>query len=605
MSREVLREMASAIARLRRVRIEVEEVNRWAERLEDNLAELELLAALALPEAAAPAFRPTLFDAQPAGPGARGAPSVPGPEASEAGPAALPSPVRPRPAQRGGDAPGAAGRRPVSGLVEAARALRLGSLSAEELAQAQLEVIARSEDHRAYTAVFGERARQEARQAAAALRSGTAGLLAGVTVAVKDLMDIAGHAVTGGSRALQRDPSPADAPVVARLRAAGAVVVGAANLHELAYGVTSENPHFGVVRNPRHPGRVAGGSSGGSAAAVAAGLALGAVGTDTGGSIRIPSACCGISGLKPTYDRVSREGVIPLSWSLDHVGPMAASVADVAVLWAAMADEPLPQETALARCLVDPALCPEDQLPPPLAASARLALAGLPPDGAGPAGGQAATEEALRQSLGGLRLGCPGEDWLGALEAGVARAWSRALERLDAVGVSVQRVQPPSMGYVRAAQFVVLQAEATAVHRARLYARPEALGPDVRLRLQLGEFLTAVDYVQGQRLRGQVAAGFARLWEQVDLLLLPCLPVAAPPLGSRILRVGEAPPEPVHRVLTRFTAAFNLSGLPALALPMGVDDEGLPVALQVVGRPWAELDVLRAGMALQALLQGA
>ncbi|HEY8487345.1 MAG TPA: amidase, partial [Limnochordales bacterium] len=384
-------------------------------------------------------------------------------------------------------------------------------------------------------------------------------------------------------------------------------VLGATNLHELAYGITSENPHFGAVRNPRNPQHMAGGSSGGSAAAVAAGLALGAVGTDTGGSIRIPAAACGVAGLKPTYGRVSRQGVLPLAWSLDHVGPLAASTADVAVLWAVMADEPSYQEQALARCLVAADDGGDGELPQELQASVRLARAlapsGLAGAGAGERGGEPRlSAELVRRALSGLRFGRPPQEWLGNLDGSVADAWGRVLQRLEELGVTVQTVEPPPMAYIRAAQFLVLQAEAAAVHRTRLYTRPEDLGPDVRLRLQIGEFLMAVDYVQGQRLRRQVAEGFVRLFDRVDVLLLPTLPVPAPPLGTRTVRLGSSS-EPIQRVMTRFTVPFNQSGLPALSVPMGADAAGLPLGLQLVGRPGREVDVLRAGMAVEALLR--
>ena len=621
MSREVLREMASAIARLRRIRIEVEQVDRWAERLEENLAELELLAALAVPDTVEPAFEGTPFGRparllgssapQPAPAGspavagerAGGGPAAPGRAAAsrrqhearppDANDSSLRSPFR-----------GAAGEQEAPSsltLTEAARLLRLGRLSPEELVEQHLARIVESEGLKAYIAVFADSARKEARRAAAVLKEGPARLLEGIPLAIKDLMDIQGYAVTGGSRSLDRPPAPADAEVVARLRAAGAVVLGAANLHELAYGITSENPHFGAVRNPRDPGHMAGGSSGGSAAAVAAGLALGAVGTDTGGSIRIPAAACGVAGLKPTYGRASRKGVLPLSWSLDHVGPIAATTADVAALWAAMADDASPEEAALARCLVTPDGPGEGELPEELEACVRLARS-LAPAGLAQAGGSPLSAEEVRRALAGLRFARPPEDWVGSLDGSVAAAWNQVLQRLGELGVHVQTVEPPPMAYIRAAQFLVLQTEAAAVHRTRLHTRPDDLGPDVRLRLQLGEFLMAVDYVQGQRLRRLVAEGFLRLFERVEVLVLPTLPVPAPPLGTRTVRLGGSS-EPLHRVMTRFTAPFNQSGLPALSVPMGTDGAGLPLGVQLVGRPGREVDVLRAGMAVEALFR--
>ncbi|MBI2903078.1 MAG: amidase, partial [Candidatus Methylomirabilis oxyfera] len=415
-----------------------------------------------------------------------------------------------------------------------------------------------------------------------------------------DLMEIRGHAMTGGSKALNGAPSSIDAEVVARLRAAGAVVVGAANLPELAYGVTSENPHFGAVRNPRRPEHMAGGSSGGSAAAVAARLALGAVGTDTGGSIRIPAAACGVVGLKPTYGRVTRRGVLPLSWSLDHVGPLAATCADAALLWAVMADDPLQEELAFAHALTGRSMSPEAEgaLTPELAAAARLARAmARETDGAFD---QTDSMEWGGEALVGLRVGRPSDEWLHPLQDDVASAWQVSLDRLRAAGALVSVVDPPPMSFIRAAQFVVLQAEAAAFHRERLRWRATDLGPDVRVRLQIGEFLLAVDYVQGQRLRRRVANDFLHLFDRVDVLMLPALPVVAPAIGTRLVTVGDRV-EPVHRALTRYTAPFNQSGLPALVVPVGTDAHDLPLAVQITGRPFGELDILRVGIALEAL----
>jgi aspartyl-tRNA(Asn)/glutamyl-tRNA(Gln) amidotransferase subunit A len=485
-------------------------------------------------------------------------------------------------------------------LTAAFRLLRARQLSAVELVEEHLERIRQAEGLNAFIAVFEEQARREAMAADKALASGSAGPLAGIPIAIKDLMAMRGYAMTGGSRALDGALSSTDADVVARLRAAGAVIVGAANLHELAYGVTSENPHFGAVKNPRRPEHMAGGSSGGSAAAVAARLAMGAVGTDTGGSIRIPAAACGVVGLKPTYGRVTRRGVLPLSWSLDHVGPLAATCGDAAVLWAVMADDPLQEERAFAQAIIARNVCPKDSraLSPGLEAAARLARAMV--NGVDDASDQTGGVAGASDALVGLRVGRPSDEWLHPLQDDVASAWQVSLERLREAGALVSVVEPPPMSFIRAAQFVVLHVEASAFHRERLRQRASDLGPDVRVRLQLGEFLMAVDYVQGQRLRRQVANGFLRLFDRVDVLVLPALPVAAPALGTHLITMGDRA-EPVHRALTRYTAPFNLSGLPALVVPVGTDARGLPLGIQIAGRPFGELDILRVGIALEAL----
>ncbi len=596
MTREVLRELVSALTRMRRGSIDARQVDLWAQRLEPHLAEIELLAAVALDDRVEPAFLATPVDLSPScGPPDRAAHPAPAARARAGGALAPPA---------GAGSTGAAARatsgRGASGggvlsLAACIRLLRSGATTASELVDASLSRLAKLGGLNLFIAVFEAEARRAAEQADRALRAGQAGLLAGVPLAVKDLMAIQGYALTGGSRALTGPPAQEDAPALRRLREAGAVVLGAANLHELAYGVTSENPHFGVVGNPAAPGRIAGGSSGGSAAAVAAGVVAGAVGTDTGGSIRIPAALCGVAGLKPTYGAVSREGVLPLSWSLDHVGPIAVTAADTALLFAAMASQPSLRLQAFARALAapDPG-CGEDEgeLPEELRAACLLARS---LDEGGPV--EAA---AISRAAGRMRVGCPVPDWLEPMEEPVARAYRDVQQRLREAGLAVVEVQPPPMAWVRAAQFVILQTEATAVHRERLRGFADRLGEDVRLRLRLGEFLTAVEYVQGQRLRRQIADSLRELFHTVDVLLLPSVPACAPPVGSRTVEVNGHV-EPIHRMLTRYTVPFNQGGLPALSVPVGRSGAGWPSALQVVGPPSGELEAVRLGIVLQAL----
>lgn len=618
MSRETLHEMVSAIGRLRGKPTDSDRVEEWAARLEEHLIELECLAAQAVADAVEPAFEATPVGA--ASPLAARAGSV-GPavglSAMDERAGDVTAQVRSAPAagpQAAGSAatpPAAVKRAHPMTLTAAFRLLRARQLSAVELVEEHLGRVRQTEELNVFIAVFEEQARHEAMAADRALASGSAVPLAGIPIAIKDLMAMRGYAMTGGSRALDGALSSNDAEVVARLRAAGAVILGAANLHELAYGVTSENPHFGAVRNPRRPEHMAGGSSGGSAAAVAAHLALGAVGTDTGGFIRIPAAACGVVGLKPTFGRVTRRGVLPLSWSLDHVGPLAANCADAAVLWAVMADDPLQEERALAHALTGWSLSPrvEGSLTPELEAAAwlgRLMAGGTDEvthqtDGVRQGSSQAgASMGRIRETLSGLRVGRPSDEWLDPLQHDVASAWQVSLDRLRDAGALVSVVEPPSMSFIRAAQFVILQSEAAAFHRERLRQRASDLGADVRVRLQLGEFLMAVDYVQGQRLRRQVANEFLRLFDRIDVLMLPALPVVSPSLGTRLIRVGDRV-EPVHRALTRYTAPFNQSGLPALVVPVGSDARGLPLGIQIAGRPFGELDILRVGIVLEAL----
>lgn len=585
MSREILRELVSAYSRLRRESVDVDRVDEIAARLELHLPELEVLGALNLEDDVEPAQRLEL------------PPAVPGDRGTRVEAEGAPSPGRKRPRRRdrtGGVPPS---RRET--LLGAVARLRRGEQSPIELTE---ETLARARDRRelnAFIAIFEEQARLEAHALAGERTRDVAQApheraLWGIPVAVKDLMAIRGYAMTGGSRALASEPAAEDAPVVARLRAAGAVVVGAANLHEFAYGVTSENPHFGTVLNPYRTDRVAGGSSGGSAASVAAGMALLSVGTDTGGSVRIPAAACGVAGLKPTYGRVSRRGVFPLAWSLDHVGPLAPCAGDLAAVLAAMVDEPTTEERLLAAALVSTGTGDVD-LPAPLRVAAGLArsFAGVEPPASEP--GLAA------RALDGLVWGVPGPDWTGPVDPAPGKAVERAVAALREHGARVTPVTLPPLSHFRVAQFVILQSEAIAVHRARLRRWWDLYGPDVRLRLKIGEFLTAADYLQGQRMRRHLMEAVARAMTGVDLLILPTLPVAPPSPGRRLIEVGETP-EPVHRALTRFTAAFDLTGQPAATVPAGLDTDGLPVAVQVVGRWGREVDVLRGAIAVEWLL---
>ncbi|WP_324716528.1 amidase [Carboxydochorda subterranea] len=583
------------MTRLRREAATIDEIDGWATRLEQHLAELELLMGMALPESLEPAFV-TPAGSMPLPPAPSQSPGghPPAPEAPSA-----PGRLTGAPSHTGGgypparDAASGGGSPALPTLCATLRAVREGQRSPSDLVDEALSRIRAMAPLHAFIAVFEEAARREAEQAERRIASGRARLLEGVPVAVKDLVAMAGYAMTGGSRALEAREATSDAPAVARLRRAGAIVVGAANLHELAYGVTSENPHYGAVRNPRDPERVAGGSSGGSAAAVATGMALAALGTDTGGSIRIPAAACGVAGLKPTYGRVSREGVFPLAWSLDHVGPLAPGVADLAVLLALLADEPARLEHDFARALLSGE--GEDlealDLPPALRAAARLAQAADGP----------ALPASAERAAAGLRFGVPPDDWAQPLQPAVSAAWQRAKEALRGAGLPLYEVILPPLAHVRVAQFVILQSEAAAVHRHRLRSRWQDYGADVRLRLKIGEFLSAIDYLQGQRLRRQLTDQARSALAQADVLLLPTLPLTAPPIGTRWVTI-QSETEPTHRALTRFTSLFNLTGLPALSLPAGSDDGGLPVGLQLAASWGRELDLLRAGVVLEALL---
>lgn len=385
----------------------------------------------------------------------------------------------------------------------------------------------------------------------AAGASGPYGPLGGVPVGLKDLIDTAGIPTTCGSRLLADRIPAQDAEVWRRLRAAGATMLGKLNTHEFAAGVTSENEHYGPVRNPHNPDRIAGGSSGGAAAAVAAGMAAAALGTDTGGSIRIPAACCGTVGLKPTFGLVPTAGVYPLAWSLDHVGPVCRTVRDAALV-------------------LD-------------------VLAGTRTEPAARAGAQG--------DLTGIRIGVPAS-WLGGLPGYIDRCQRAAGSALAHCGATLVEVPLPDVGLLTAVNRVIAYAEGSAWHEPMLRACA-AYQASIRPRQEAGRFLLAGEYLTALRLRAAMCTALAGVWHDADLLLLPTLPGTAPRLGSAEMDVGSRR-EPVGSALIRYTAPFNVTGTPALTLPYGCDDDGLPVGIQLAGPPATEALLCYVAAALEA-----
>jgi aspartyl-tRNA(Asn)/glutamyl-tRNA(Gln) amidotransferase subunit A len=414
-----------------------------------------------------------------------------------------------------------------------------------------------------FLTVCADSALQQARSLDEELAAGRwRGPLHGVPIALKDLFLTEGVRTTAGSTVLREWTPDRDATVVRFLRSAGAVLLGKLNMHEFAFGATSDNPHYGPVRNPYDPSRIAGGSSGGSGAAVAAGLCFGALGSDTGGSIRCPAALCGIVGLKPTYGRVSRAGVLPLAWSLDHVGPMTRTVADAALLLEAIAGH-------------DPADATSARRPVP------------------------AYSTLLEGGVRGLRLGIPREFFWEAVHPEVEAAAWRTVTGLEREGAEVKEVSLPLLEHAAAAQSLLICSEAAAYHRSTLRARSEDYGRSVLLRLAQGLFIPAADYLDAQRARRLVRRGFLECLEDVDALLTPAVPVPAPLIGQERVSVGGLTAAPQY-FMVRNTFAFNLTGLPAVTVPCGLA-EGLPVGLQIAGRPWEEATVLRVGKTVEGL----
>lgn len=445
-----------------------------------------------------------------------------------------------------------------------AAAIRAGKVSPVETTQECLARIERLDGRlRAFITLDRARALESARRLEADQARGVwRGPLHGVPLAFKDLCFIRGLPTSCGTRTAEYFLSEQDCTAVARLAAAGAVTLGKLNMTELAMGPFGDNAHHGHAQNPWRPGHCAGGSSSGSAVAVAAGLVLGAVGTDTGGSIRLPAAACGIVGLKPTYGRVSRAGAMPLSWSNDHVGPMARTVRDCALLLAVMAG-PDPLDATASRAPVPDYLAALDGRLP----GVRVAL----------------VENFFFQGV------------YGEME-GAVRA---ALDVVASLGARVSDLRVPDPQTTSDITNLISRAEASTVHARLLRERPHEIQPVVRARLELGMRIPAYDYLQALRLRARLARGFvAEVFDQVDVLLAPVIPEPAPPLSH----ATEGPvPELAARQgrFSRLTRPFNGLGLPALSVPCGFSSTGLPLAFQLVGRPFDEATVLRVGHAYQ------
>lgn len=450
-------------------------------------------------------------------------------------------------------------------IAEAAERLRRRDLSPVELIEAHLARIqAENPAVKAYITVEADAARSAAKTAEAEIAGGRyRGPLHGIPVGLKDIIQTKGVRTTCGSRILAEWVPDVDATVAVRLREAGAITLGKLNCHEFAFGPTGVNPHYGTSRNPWAADRMPGGSSSGSGAAVAAYLCAGALGTDTGGSVRIPASLCGIVGLKTTYGLVSRAGVVPLAWSLDSVGPMARTVEDAAILLGALAGH-------------DPA----DP------ASARVPV----PD----------YRAAIRREVRGLRLGIVRDVFFDLLEPDVRAAVEAAARAFQGLGASVDEVRLPRITHAAAAVFAIISAEAMAYHEPWLRSRAAEYAPDVRTRLLAGQLVLATHYLKAQRARRVITAEVDAALGRVDALLLPTTPLPAPRVADQRVAVQGAT-EDVRAWLTRCTRPFNLTGHPVLSVPCGLTADGLPVGLSLVGRAFGEPTLLTLGHAYEGV----
>lgn len=414
---------------------------------------------------------------------------------------------------------------------------------------------------KAFINVYPESALSDAQAAADGIAAGRArGPLHGVPIAVKDNIYMAGKRTTMGSK-IHADFVPSvDAGVVTRLAEAGAVVVGKTNMHEYALGGTTDNPHWGTCRNPWDMTKIPGGSSGGSAVAVATGMAVGALGSDTSGSIRIPAAICGIVGLKPTYGRVSRFGVFPEAWTLDHVGPMTATVRDAAVLLDAISGHD-----------------PRD--PGSLDAAPTT------------------TATALRDRCDGMVVGVEESFFFTNLDDAVASSVQQALRTLEKLGAEIRTVSLPRLRHTEFALTIIDTSETSTVHRANLRDRPQDYGDEVRLLLECGELPSAVDYLEAQQLRRVLRADVHALFQEVDVLVGPTLSTRTQTIGDTFTMLNDEPVVSIDAMI-RLVGPASLLGLPCLSVPCGLAD-GLPIGLQILGPALGEQKVLDVGNAFE------
>ncbi len=442
-------------------------------------------------------------------------------------------------------------------IGELAAALAAGETTSVALTEACLERIAALNPRlNAFISVAAERSLAAAQAADRARRAGHAtGALHGIPVSIKDLIDEAGVVTTAGSRVRAAAVASADAIVTQRLEAAGAILVGRTNLHEFAFGTTNEDSAYGAARNPVDDTRMTGGSSGGSASAVASGMSVASVGTDTGGSIRIPAAACGVVGLKAGWGEVPAEGVVPLSRQLDHVGPIARTVTDA---W-----------------LVHEALC--GRAP---AADARLEA----------------------RPLAGARLGLLRGYFAERLDPEVEAVFDAAVETLRRAGAVVEPVDVPHARLVPPVYLHLVLADAAAYHARTLERRPHDYTPNVRIRLEMGRYLLAEDYVRALAGREVIAREIDQALAGRDALLCPTMPVPAPPLGATTVAVGETT-EPVRNAMLRLTQPFNLGRQPAVSVPCGrAATSKMPVGLQLVGGTGQTSALLSVALAAERAL---
>lgn len=445
----------------------------------------------------------------------------------------------------------------LSGLIQRKE------ISPVEVVEAQLARIEATEPTlNSFITLTSEQALADAKTAEEEIQAGKyRGPLHGIPITLKDLYYVKGIRNTSGSRIFHDFVPDFDSTLVTKLKDAGTIILGKTNTHQFAYGITGENPDYGDMHNPWNPERITGGSSGGSASSVASGQSTLTMGSDTGGSIRVPSSLCGLAGLKPTYGRLSRYGLTALSWSQDHPGPLARTVADCALLMNATAGHD-PKDPA-------------------------TSLAPVPDYTA-----------ALTGDLKGLRVGVPKEFFEAPLDPEVERAVRRAIDVLEEMGALVKEVAWPMCRYATPIATVIQMAEATSYHADLVRNRGSEYATPVRLLLEAGFFLSAPQLNRAQQARTLFVNQSLELLEDVDVLAGPMTPITAHTIGATEVTVGTTTMT-TRAALTQYTRPYNLSGFPAISVPCGFSEEGLPIGLQLGARPFAEETLLRAAHAYE------
>lgn len=448
-------------------------------------------------------------------------------------------------------------------ITQLAPLIRGGEVSPVQLTQAALErANLYDETLNAFISRYDEDALTKAKTAENEIHNGNyRGKLHGIPLGVKDNLFIRGKRTTMGSKIHKNFVPDHSAEVIDRLEEGGAVVLGKTNLHEYALGVTTENPHFGICRNPWNLDKTPGGSSGGSAAAVASRMTSAAIGSDTSGSIRIPAGACGLVGLKPTYGRVSKYGCFPEAWTLDHVGPIAGTVTDSAIMLDAISGHDCKDPASLA--------LPATQ-----------------------------TYESLSPEVGNLVVGVEEDFFFDSVDDEIARLVSHGIEELRALGVTVKSVKIPTLRNSVYALTIIDTSETTTVHAFSLRSRPADYGEDVRFLLECGALPSAVDYLQAQQIRMKLKREFEEVFNEVDALIAPTLPIRTPNIGERFSNINGATSDTAESLM-RLVGPANLLGLPSLTVPCG-HLEGMPVGMQLIGRYLGEQEILNLGVAFES-----